>query len=411
MPDYLRNGGSWVGDLLIAGVALLLAFAAFSLARTLGWWHPVHGASYAFVAVATAAAWPLSRVFPRTTLALAAVIVSVPLWHFNVVEIRLFPLMVAAFRAAAAGSRRAFVIPVTIMAGLAGIFHPSVRVAVEAFRYDGRVFLMPPADPSTDVLVAALLVVVLVLGYSIRAQRTVETDLRARNAELVTLRDADRARVETEMRTALARDIHDVVAHHVSAMVIRAQAAERVGPDDSRQLREAIRGIASDGSEALAGMRQAVRMLRATDGRDHERPEDDVPAITDVDGELRRMVERAQASGRQVDVSGELVGGSEFVHTALVRIVQESLTNVMLHSDATRVAIRFASTGTTLSATIADNGRPAVQIAGAAGGNGIRGMHERATALGGTLSAGPAPDGGWTVQAVLPGTGHRTESR
>ncbi len=411
MRDRFHHGGSWAGDLLIAGIALLVAFGAFALASSLGWWYPVRGSSYAFVLVLAAAAWPLSRAFPKTTLALVAVIVAMPLWHFNVVEVRLLPLMVATFRAAVAGVRHAFVLPVVILAGLGGIFHASIRIAFEAYQYDGRLLFMPPGDPSTDILVGTVLAAALVLGHTTRAQRVVEVDLRARNAELITLREADRARVETEMRTALARDIHDVVAHHVSAMVIRAQAAERVGPDDTRLLREAVRGIASDGSEALAGMRQAVRMLRGTPGRVPDPSDGEGPAITDIDEELRRMVERARATGRQVDVSGDLIGGSEFVHAALVRIVQESLTNVMLHSDATYVAIRFASTEAALSATIADNGRPAAQIAAAAGGNGIRGMRERVAVLGGTLDVGPAPDGGWTVRAVLPGTGHRAESR
>jgi signal transduction histidine kinase len=243
--------------------------------------------------------------------------------------------------------------------------------------------------------------VVAALGYAVHRQQQavhrqqqIAEDLNRQNAELIALRASERERVAIEVRTAIARDIHDVVAHHVAAMVVTAQAADRVADRDPALLRTTVRAIAVEGNEALAAMRQVVQVLR-------QRPNSDRSFET----ALRELTDRLGTSGRRVTVSGEIAGTTEIVRDAVLRIVQESLTNVLLHSDAEHISVSFATTGSDIEVRVEDRGQRSETTPPTHAGNGIRGMRERARALGGQLSAGPRAEGGWTVRAVLPRTG------
>lgn len=405
MSQRLQNGGSLRRDVVIAGASLTFVLAATFVATESGW-YPSYLGDFVRIAVLSAIVWPASRAYPKSTLLICAVIVAMPLWFFPVHELRLVPLMLAAFRAALAGAPRRLVFPVTVLAGLCGVANTALYTAITAYSNGASVWPSYPywefIDPSRSILTGVVLIVSIVLGYSLHSQRVIARDLLARNAELHTLRAADRARVETEVRTAIARDIHDIVAHHVSAMVIRAQAAERVSGDDPVALRETVHAIAADGSAALTGVRQAVRMLRgAPGGASGTGPSS--AGLLDIEGELRQMLDRVRASGRDVGVSGELHEGPEFARIAVLRIVQESLTNVMLHSAAPRVEVLFETTSTELVVRICDDGpRVDAPVAAPGGGNGIPGMQDRAAALGGRVVAGLTPDGGWMVRATFP---------
>lgn len=400
MLRWFRNGGSFVGDLVVS-VAALIAVSATMLAARLNGWYPEDIGSYLLAVGLSAAAWPSSRALPRTTLAVVGIVVAFPAWVFPVPEVRMLPLLVAAFGAAIRGASPIFVLPVATVAAAAGLVRGPLQDWL-LYPEDGLSPFTTVTDPSRHILVAVVLAGVVALGYAIRSQRLVADDLRARNAELLALREGERARVAAEVRTELARDIHDVVAHHVSAMVIRAQAAERVGSDDPRELRKTLLDIADDGSNALSAMRRVVRMLRE-EGAVRER------TSTDLDTEFAAIVERVRAGGRAVEVTGSTAGGTEFVRTALLRIAQEALTNVLLHSDAAHVSVAFSSAGDRVGVTVTDDGTPAPQLAVARGGNGIAGMTERAQAAGGTLAAGPRTGGGWQVAALLPATGTPTK--
>lgn len=400
MLRLFRNGGSLAGDLLVSAMALLLVSAAMLAARLNGW-YPEDASSYLLAVALTAASWPASRRFPRTTVFVVGVAVAVPAWVFPVPEVRMLPLIVAAYGAAMRGASPIFVLPVVAVATAAGLLRAPLQ---EWLLYPemGAVPFTGLYDPSRHLLVAVVLAGVVALGYAIRSHRLVAEDLRERNAELLALREVERARVAAEVRTEIARDIHDVVAHHVSAMVIRAQAAERVGSNDPRELRTTLLEIADDGSNALTAMRRVVRMMRE-DGAGREQ------SAADLDAEFTAILERVRAGGRAVAVTGSTAGGTEFVRAALLRIAQEALTNVSIHSDAANVAIAFSSTGDHVGVTVTDDGSPSPQLDVGRGGNGIRGMAERAHAAGGTMSAGPLPAGGWRVSAVLPATGTPTK--
>ena len=203
------------------------------------------------------------------------------------------------------------------------------------------------------------------------------------------MRELDRAK--SNERVELARDLHDTVAHHVSAIAIQAQAGLATVGTNPDAATAALRVIEAEASRTLAEMRSMVRVLR----RDELAELAPAPRVADL---------RALA-GSVVDVqlTGSFDDLSDAVAAAVYRIAQESVTNARRHArGATRIEVRVdaAVAGVTLS--VHDDGAPAT--AGAPG-YGITGMTERATLLGGTCTAGPDAAGGWTVTAHLPRTG------
>ncbi|MBT0993436.1 sensor histidine kinase [Cellulomonas sp. DKR-3] len=203
---------------------------------------------------------------------------------------------------------------------------------------------------------------------------------RARTLDAVRLRE----------REQLARELHDTVAHHVSAIVVRAQAGRVVAGADPAAAAEALAVIEQEGARTLAEMRTLVGALRGSDEAALAPTRDaaDVPGLAAIDP--RVVVER---TGRLDDL-GPAVGG------AVYRIAQESVTNAVRHArSATRIVVRVVGDDDAVRCTVSDDGEAAGPARG--GGYGIAGMTERASLLGGTLVAGPT-DRGWLVTAELP---------
>ncbi|MFD8979449.1 sensor histidine kinase [Streptomyces sp. NPDC059564] len=208
--------------------------------------------------------------------------------------------------------------------------------------------------------------------------------------------------VRTAERLELARELHDLVAHHVTGIVVEARAA-RFTKVSAERAAEIFGRIETAGDEALGSMRRLVAILREGDGG--------APAGTSpVAGlaDLRRLTERFSATGPPVvlyieDGLDRRIPGH--VAATAHRIVLEALTNIAKHAataTAVRIGLRTVPTG--LEVRIADDGgRPArLSEKARGGGYGLAGMAERAEALGGSLTAGPAPEGGWLVTAILP---------
>ncbi|GGM40474.1 sensor histidine kinase [Dactylosporangium sucinum] len=201
-------------------------------------------------------------------------------------------------------------------------------------------------------------------------------------------------RVRSREREQLARELHDTVAHHVSAMVIRAQAGRVVAGNDPSAAVEALEGVEEEGARTLEEMRAMVAALR-----DRGAGADLAPPAGVAD--LERLV-RAPGGRLRVDLGldGDLEALPPAVDAAVYRIVQESVTNAMRHAaDATEVVVRVTGEPRRVRITVADDGaRPGR----ARDGYGLAGLRERATLLGGELRAGPGPDRGWRVAAELP---------
>ncbi|MFI1990913.1 sensor histidine kinase [Actinoplanes sp. NPDC020271] len=199
-----------------------------------------------------------------------------------------------------------------------------------------------------------------------------------------------------EERARIARELHDIVAHSLTVIILQANGAAYAFDRDRERAREALRTIGTTGSDALEEIRQLVELLRA----DSDDPSDRVPVTLD---QLETVVQRARDAGLTVEsvVHGtppEVPGG---VALAVCRIVQESLTNTVKHAGpdpSATVTVDYRHDAIDIEVT--DSGPGGAPTP--AGGHGLVGMRERVALYGGTFEAGPGPDGGWRVHAGLP---------
>ena len=211
---------------------------------------------------------------------------------------------------------------------------------------------------------------------------------------LVVSRERSLEEVRLREREQLARDLHDSVAHHVSAVVLRAQAGRYLAEADPDAAVDALAVIEDEASRALAEMRLIVGVLRKGEGADLA----PTPGVADI-AELARAF--AGPTRIEVDIEGDLHDLSPSVDAAIYRIAQESITNATRHArDATRITVRVVGDDDAVRLTVEDDGANASGAGNA--GYGLAGMGERAALLGGTLEAGPRPGRGWTVAAVVP---------
>jgi signal transduction histidine kinase len=216
-----------------------------------------------------------------------------------------------------------------------------------------------------------------------------------RNRRLAVEEEARRAVTEEQAR--IARELHDVIAHSVSVIVVQAGAADHVFEERPDQARAALRSIEAAGREAQQELQRLLAAVRPGHDADSAHPQ---PSLDRLD-ELARPL---RAAGLQVEVRREgparaLPAG---VDLSAFRIVQEALTNTLRHARATRAEVIVRYSSDTLELSIFDDGRGGGSTAGDGGGYGIVGMRERAAILGGTLEAGILDGGGYRVSARLP---------
>jgi signal transduction histidine kinase len=201
-------------------------------------------------------------------------------------------------------------------------------------------------------------------------------------------------RMRSDERERLARELHDTVAHHVSAMVIRAQAGRVVAGADPAAAVEALEGVEEEGARTLEEMRAMVATLRDSGARAELAP---AAGVADLERLLRGPAARLRVD---LGLHGDLDGLPAAVDAAVYRIVQESVTNAMRHAvDATEVTVRVTGEPQRVRVTVRDDGARAGR---GRDGYGLAGLRERAALLGGELSAGPGTDRGWHVEAELP---------
>ncbi|MEX5295908.1 histidine kinase [Kocuria sp. CPCC 205268] len=273
--------------------------------------------------------------------------------------------------------------------GLAAAFLP-VATSVHATVQD-------TTDPSMRVaafLVAALFLtvahlVVLGVGRWVRwsvAQRELVARLAA-------------ARAEAEERQRIARELHDVVAHAVSLMVLQAAGAERVMDRDPDRARAALRQVDELGEQAVTELRRMLGLLSPAPAR----PAPEPAGLQRLDG----LLDQLRAAGRDVElcVSGEPGALDPAADEAAYRIAQEALTNAVKHADpdrVVRVGLDWGARELELSVRTDGSGARGRLSGRLSTGHGVRGMAERARAVGGEVTAGPDPHGGYLVSARLP---------
>lgn len=229
-----------------------------------------------------------------------------------------------------------------------------------------------------------------------RSAQAVESELRAERLQAEYVEHA--RRVVTEERTRIAREVHDVIAHSVSVMVVQAGAAQQVMRDDPRLAEEALENVQRAGRESireLAGLLGILREDSADMGFDPQ------PTLA----ELPRLVEEARAAGLTVDLTteGEAVDLQAGVELAVYRVVQEALTNIRKHAGtSSTAAIRLAYGPGDVQVEVVDDGPGEDALVAYGTGHGLVGIRERVTAYGGTLAAGGHPGGGYRVSARIP---------
>jgi len=233
----------------------------------------------------------------------------------------------------------------------------------------------------------AWLVAVGAASEGLRARRERQAQIRAARAET-------ERRQGVQERLRIAQELHDVLGHHVSLINVQAGVALYLMDDDPEQARTALTAIKQSSKELLREMRSTLGVLR---GVDEQPPHHPVPGLAQLDA----LVEETRAAGLpvQLDVHGERRELPPHVDLAAYRIVQEALTNTRRHAGPARAVVRLDYTGTGVTVLVDDDG---VGPGPGEPGNGLAGMRERAAALGGTITVGAGPDGGFRVHAELP---------
>ena len=248
-----------------------------------------------------------------------------------------------------------------------------VLLSIVPFSHDGAEMV------SLTLRNTALCELALALGY-----------VMWHNREAITAESEQRL---NEERLRIAREVHDVVAHAMVAINVQAGVAAHLLDQDTEQAREALLQIKRTSGDALNDLRATLGVLRDPEQAAPIGPAAGLDDLDDVASQLR-------AAGIEVTVDVPTIAVPTPVGAASYRIVQESLTNVLRHARATRASVVVRVDVDAVSIVVADDGTGNGGSGGA--GAGVRGMRERATALGGTLDAGPGADGGWCVEAWLP---------
>jgi signal transduction histidine kinase len=271
----------------------------------------------------------------------------------------------------------------------AGVLEIGVVLAAVRFAPEGTTFW-------AWILMSGMITAVGVIGTNMRTRRAYLAALEDRAARLERDRDQQAKLAVADERARIAREMHDIVAHHISVMIALADGAgytTRTNPDQA----EEIMGRVSDtGRQAIDEMRRLLGVLRDNSPQPALAPQ---PAVTDLD-ELLSTV-RAAGLPTQLTVTGQPFSLPSSAQLVVYRLVQEALTNVLKHAAAasSRVCLNY-SPGHVLEVEVTDNGRGASGPP-APGGHGLTGMRERAAVFGGMVEAGPQAGGGWRVSIRL----------
>jgi signal transduction histidine kinase len=264
------------------------------------------------------------------------------------------------------------------------------------------------------VFISGLITAVGFIGFNIRTRRAYLVALQDRAARLEQDRDREAQLAASGERARIAREMHDIVAHNLAVMIALADGAAYTADQDLDRAVTIMGQVSDTGRSALTEMRRLLGVMRQSAPGPEHAPQ---PTLADLDDLLATV----RSAGLQVrlTIAGQQPDLPPSAQLAIYRLVQEALTNVLKHAEASEVRIRLAYLPASVEIHVVDNGRgadppdspdgPAPAAAGPArpgpgepgDGQGIVGMRERAAVFGGTVSAGPAPGGGWRVHAVL----------
>jgi signal transduction histidine kinase len=376
-----------LGDWLIP-----LGLAVFGLYETLGKAPPERGAKLLQTLGVLAVAVPLlwRRRAPLVVLAVVVVGFAVA-WPAErstggVTFTAVFGLLIAVF-SVGAYAERARAVPVVAVAA---------AMVVAMLAADVRAGYLRPADAAGSLVFFA---VGFYAGELVRVRHLRALALEEKAAALERERDQRARAAVAEERARMARELHDVLAHSLSTMVLQAGASRQVLRSDVETVEELLLSIEGTGREALGEVRQLLGLLRASDDAGGLRPQ---PTLASIDG----LIEETSKAGLPVDlrVEGEPVALSPGLDLSAYRIVQEALTNALKHAGPARaeVVIRYGDRDLELAITDDGLGARAGPADGQPSGHGLLGMHERVALYGGSMTAGPRAGSGYALRARLP---------
>jgi signal transduction histidine kinase len=263
-------------------------------------------------------------------------------------------------------------------------------------------FRQPYTGPTNTALSAGLIVVIHLAGSNLRLRREHLQALEDRAQRLERERDVATEVAAALERTRIARELHDVVAHQVSVMVVQAEGAGWALDGQPERARAAIATIAATGRATLVELRRLLGVLRSGD-EDGVAPQ---PGLADLDA----LVGGFRSSGIQVSAEISVDGAGALppgLQLAAYRIVQEGLTNTLKHAGpGTAVTVRVRRVDAAVTVEIRDDGTSSAPVSHP--GHGLVGIRERAALFGGTARTGPCPGGGFQVLATLPVDGARS---
>lgn len=357
---------------------------------------PVPPLAHAALVVAQAAALVARARAPRTVLVSVAVLdAAILATSGGQLGIGAFAVLVAAYDAWRRTPPRAAL----------GVLVPAAAGTALTATVSTLVAGVPPLAAA----VAALARVVVAYALPVAAAEFVRTraQLAAARADRERLRERERAeqtaRVVRAERTALARELHDVAGHHLSGIIVTAQAAAALSTTDPARTRELLRSVEADARTALVDLRRTVGLLRADDEPATGAPA--APARATLDG-VRDLAADARAHGRDVRVSmpRRLPPLGLLAHAAAYRMVQESLANAARHAPGAPVTIDVDVDADHLRIVVHNPPAPRARpdAPHPARGYGLAGMRERADLVGARVSAGATAEGGWRNELVIP---------
>lgn len=381
----VASAWEWLRDkkpLVDAFFALPVVF--FSLPSLLIGPSGIGAGSYVLLTVALAGPLVLRRTFPRTVFAVVALVSFVQCVRGQMPVPANVAVLMGLYTVAAGCAFRW---------GLAAALIGEVGAVMVTYRY--------PSGASdrkfTFVMMTVLVAGVYVLGLHMRTRRAYLRSVEERAERLERERDNEVKVAMAAERGRIARELHDVVAHNVSVIVVQADGASYAIDTDVGRARQALDTISSTGRLALAEMRRLLGVLRENDDAGAYAPQ---PGVAQLD----ELVEQVRAAGLAVEfeVEGTPEAMSEGRQLTVYRIVQEALTNTLKHGGPrVSVSVRLRYSGDALEIRVVDDGRGAAAPDDGRG-HGLAGMRERVAVYGGTVTAVPRAGGGFEVAAVLP---------
>jgi signal transduction histidine kinase len=374
-----------ISPLLADGaLALLLIALAEAAADNAQRWVPL---SVALVALET-----LPLTFRRRAPVTVLIVVSIALlghllagFHNGFFDT--FAGVVAVYSVAAQRPRRVSLtflalLPIALAAAFAVDWHNKGQVSLVDIPYNLLLFLSA-----------------WLLGDNLQTRRAYAVQLEERELLLERERQEQARAALAEERARIARELHDIVAHSVSIMVLQANAGERVAGSKPEQAAENFAAIQATGRQALSELRRLLGVLRGAEGAEASR--EPQPGLSGIE----KLAEQARRSGvdTTVRVEGDPAALPEAMQLSAYRVIQEALTNTMRHAGASRADVAVRCAPRSLEVEVIDDGRhPAPADGSLRTGHGLIGMRERVNLFGGELEVGPVPDGGFRVMARFP---------